>query len=50
MYIYGGYDINEGTLDTLWMLDMARVDQQPIDENDYLGASKGGKGILPEWR
>lgn len=25
LYIYGGYDINVGALDTLWCLDVARI-------------------------
>ena len=27
MYIYGGYDIKEGTLDTLWVLDVGRIQE-----------------------
>jgi hypothetical protein len=25
MYIYGGHDIREGSMDTLWMLDLAKL-------------------------
>jgi hypothetical protein len=25
MYIFGGHDIREGSLDSLWMLDLARL-------------------------
>lgn len=25
VFVYGGYDIKEGTLDSLWMLDVGRI-------------------------
>lgn len=28
LYVYGGYDINEGTLDSLWMFDMGKVQSE----------------------
>ena len=35
MYIYGGHDIREGSLDNLWMIDMNNfndLDMQPEDQ------------------
>lgn len=54
MYIYGGHDIREGSMDNLWMIDLEDfndLDMQPEDQERILewhlvqttAASKGNK-------
>jgi hypothetical protein len=32
-YIYGGHDIKEGSLDSLWMVDLAKMSEsKPLEE------------------
>jgi hypothetical protein len=33
LYIFGGHDIREGSLDTLWMLDLSRMEdlEKPVE-------------------
>jgi hypothetical protein len=31
MYILGGYDIREGQIESLWMLDLNRIQKQEDD-------------------
>jgi len=34
LYIYGGHDIREGTLDNLWMLDLSLMDDLDMQPED----------------
>lgn len=36
MYIYGGHDIREGSMDTLWMLDLSKLSdlEKPESQQD----------------
>ena len=36
MYIYGGHDIREGSMDTLWMLDLSKFNdlEKPEDQQE----------------
>ena len=39
MYVYGGHDIREGSMDNLWMIDLknfADLDQMPDDQEHCL--------------
>ena len=33
MFIFGGHDIKEGSNDTLWMLDLSRLNETEKSEN-----------------
>ena len=37
MFVYGGYDINEGTLDNLWVIDVESIDPS---EEEMVGNSE----------
>jgi hypothetical protein len=41
MYVFGGHDIKEGSLDSLWMIDIGKLNNDS-DENDNNGSSTAG--------
>ncbi len=42
MYIFGGHDIKEGSLDNLWMLDLSKLsDQYDNQDSDRVKGTNG---------
>jgi hypothetical protein len=52
LFIYGGYDIKEGTLDSLYMIDVGRVAEMDRNQAEDAETSMGNAALRyqPEWK
>ena len=46
LYIYGGNDIREGTLDSLWCFDLSKIGSLKDEAN----AARENEALTMEWR